>query len=132
MLQPLLQHETGQMAHGYFSYRAQLIQRTFMWHRGRLNKQRWAGLGHSPRDGCDSGDQISWQRSGGSKLQAALTQGWMERSPLRQPPLAHGGDVDTVLVSRHGIRPVPLDGGSPEHWEGKRDSVGAPVAQLCP
>lgn len=41
MLQPLLQHKTGQMAHRYFSYGAQLIQRIFMWHREQLNEQRW-------------------------------------------------------------------------------------------
>lgn len=91
-----------------------------------------AGLEHSPRDGCDSGDLISWQRSGGSELQAALTQGWMETSPLCQPPLAHGGDVDTVLVTRHGICPVPLDGGSPEHWEGKRDRSWSPSGPTLP
>lgn len=61
-----------------------------------------------------------------------LTQGWMERSSLRQPPLAHGGDVDTVLVTRHGIRPVPLDGGSPEHWEGKRDTCWGPSGPTLP
>lgn len=27
-----------------------------------------------------------------------------------------------MLVTRHGIRPVPLDGGSPEHCEGKRNA----------
>jgi len=47
----------------------------------------------------------------------------MKRSSLCQPPLAHGGDINAVLVARitvHGVRPVPFDGGSPEHWEAKR------------
>lgn len=72
------------------------------------------------RTGCPS---PTGARSGGKNLGAAPTQGGMERSSLRQPPLAHRGDVDAVLVAGvavHGVRPVPFDGGSPEHWQGER------------
>ena len=58
-----------------------------------------ADLRQSPCDTWDPGNSISWQRFWGSKLQTALTQGWMKRSSLRQPPLAYGGDIDTVLVT---------------------------------
>lgn len=70
--------------------------------------------------------------SGGGKLRTALTQGGMKRPPLCQPPLAHGGDIDAVLIAGvtvHGIRPVPLDGGSPEHWE--EEQGWTMVTQLC-
>lgn len=82
-----------------------------------------ADLRPSPHDRYDPCNSINWQRFVEGKLKTALTQGWMKRSSLRQPPLTHGGDIDAVLITRvtvHGIRPVPFDGGSPEHWEGKR------------